>query len=106
MATIIMTTSLSESDKRLVHTLAIGLAENLLHHHPDSNVTPDAAQVQCWLNEILERIQHLTRDGNASAMVNENDRKLAQLVMKEGIQRWKSNQSIFFFSRKGSRLQD
>lgn len=98
-----MATCSSENDKRLVHTLAIGLAENLLHHYPDTDKSPDAAQVQCWLNEILERIEQQhgsTGDGNgaaasASTTDNESDLAMAQLVMKEGIQRWKSKLSIF-----------
>jgi hypothetical protein len=93
------TLALSENDQLLVQTLAIGLAENLLHHYPDTDAdkTPEAAQMQCWLNEILERIQqqHGSTGDYISAMENEKDRNLAQLVMKEGIQRWKSNKSVF-----------
>jgi hypothetical protein len=100
----------NDDDQRLVHTLATSLAENLLHHYPNENETPDASQVQRWLNEILVRIQHhksfaasTARGGdgtaNATASVtdsdNEKDRAMVQLVMKEGIQRYKSKQSIF-----------
>jgi hypothetical protein len=106
MATLTTTQLLSENDQRLVQTLAIGLAENLLHHYPNTNTntntnetdTPDyAAQVQCWLNEILERIQQQHGDGNGNGTDTDNDNDLimAQLVMKEGIHRWQSNQSIF-----------
>jgi hypothetical protein len=96
------TLALSEQDQRLVQTLAIGLAENLLHHYPDTDETPEAVQVQCWLNEILERIQqqHGSTGDYVSAADTVNDRNLAQLVMKEGIQRWKSNQSIFASAEK------
>jgi hypothetical protein len=78
------------------------MAENLLHHYPDTDKTPDAAQVQCWLNEILERIQqqHGSTGDYVSAVDNENDRNMAKVVMKEGIQRWKSNQSIFASAEK------
>jgi hypothetical protein len=110
MATTV--TILSENDKRLVHTLALGLAENLLYHYPASaSETPDAARVQCWLNEILEHIQQQQQecsgDGTATdastyTTDNENDRTMAQLVMKEGIRRWKSKASIFAKNKAGA----
>jgi hypothetical protein len=85
------TLSTTLDDERLVQTLSISLAENLLHHYPHGdNASLDCEQVQGWLLELHETYKARPF---AAQRHGDNDRDALRQVMKLGIQQWKSQQS-------------